>query len=702
VARARNVSPSAMARKPEVKRPTIGAQSAAAGVSVREPGEHEAILELQRGAGNRGVGRILDQQGGPAGPHASEGLLSAPGHPLPLAVQGEFERLFGTPLGDVRVHTDRAAAESAEAQGAEAYAIGNQVVFGADRYAPHTTGGRTLLAHELAHVVQQARGAQRGFATPPGAGAERDASAAAGAVAQGSAPQVAVATGIGIARSEEDERKKPAAKGKSKKSQAPRSQDGGNEAPPQPKRRGKKAAPEPEIVGEYQGVPVKRYPPGGKAPKQRTYVKRSVPEEMPEGTHSIVDSPPGSKKVSPETEAGLWVHKNFEQIESIIKPEAEQLTSEQLPPGLRREVEIPDERLPKGRRERADRVDDAAAEVIEIKPKGLRREGEAQAKGYAGKLNRFEMRADGRKLVGRCVTYDDEKVIAFLRKIGYLEPAGPIALKGQAARGGKQEAEAPTTEPKTSPKAGTPDTKAKAAAAPEPSAVPPKIRQKAPAPAPKPPVVKPKPGGELPPKGTSSPKAKPGITADPPPSMVEQKPAARSPGGISKAQPGIGGKLSGVGPRPTFRSRMTSVGVGAAEVILSMLFDLLMAKIREKLDQKKFDERMRALAPEIERGMRTTYEAKAAEGPVSASEKLYYNIQIKVSMVEIVYVAGVYSRSMGTSPDPTLVAVSISPNDLNATGPAKEVPHLGEGLHAVIRIEHTQILTYSEPVEYEQ
>lgn len=64
-------------------------------------------------------------------------------------------------FGGVRVHTDSRAAESARAVGARAYTVGNHVVFGAGRYAPQTSEGKSLLAHELTHVQQQTGG---GFA----------------------------------------------------------------------------------------------------------------------------------------------------------------------------------------------------------------------------------------------------------------------------------------------------------------------------------------------------------------------------------------------------------------------------------------------------------------------------------------------------------------------------------------------------------
>jgi outer membrane protein OmpA-like peptidoglycan-associated protein len=61
-------------------------------------------------------------------------------------------------LNDVRVHTDARAAESARAVNARAYTVGRDVVFGQGEYDPQSSAGRRLLAHELAHVVQQTSG----------------------------------------------------------------------------------------------------------------------------------------------------------------------------------------------------------------------------------------------------------------------------------------------------------------------------------------------------------------------------------------------------------------------------------------------------------------------------------------------------------------------------------------------------------------
>jgi outer membrane protein OmpA-like peptidoglycan-associated protein len=66
-----------------------------------------------------------------------------------------MESRFSRDLSAVRVHTGNDAAASARAVNALAYTVKNHVVFGAHQYQPSTTSGRRLLAHEMAHVIQQ-------------------------------------------------------------------------------------------------------------------------------------------------------------------------------------------------------------------------------------------------------------------------------------------------------------------------------------------------------------------------------------------------------------------------------------------------------------------------------------------------------------------------------------------------------------------
>ena len=83
-------------------------------------------------------------------------VLRSAGRPLDAEARAYFEPRFGHDFGDVRVHANREAAESAREVGARAYTVGNHVVFGAGQYAPASAAGRQLLAHELTHVLQQA------------------------------------------------------------------------------------------------------------------------------------------------------------------------------------------------------------------------------------------------------------------------------------------------------------------------------------------------------------------------------------------------------------------------------------------------------------------------------------------------------------------------------------------------------------------
>ena len=82
-------------------------------------------------------------------------VLRSPGKPLDAESQSFMQPRFGYDFGNVRLHTDAQAAESARAVSARAYTVGHELVFGAGQYAPGTPSGRRLMAHELAHVVQQ-------------------------------------------------------------------------------------------------------------------------------------------------------------------------------------------------------------------------------------------------------------------------------------------------------------------------------------------------------------------------------------------------------------------------------------------------------------------------------------------------------------------------------------------------------------------
>jgi hypothetical protein len=81
------------------------------------------------------------------------------GRPLGDVERGRMEPLVGRDLGDVRVHAGAAGARVSSELGARAFAVGQDVAFGAGQYRPGTVVGDALLAHELAHVGQQDAGA---------------------------------------------------------------------------------------------------------------------------------------------------------------------------------------------------------------------------------------------------------------------------------------------------------------------------------------------------------------------------------------------------------------------------------------------------------------------------------------------------------------------------------------------------------------
>ncbi len=110
-------------------------------------------------------------------------VLRSSGQPLDAASRNFFTPRFGHDFSHVRVHTDGRAAESASAVDALAYTVGPDVVFGQGQYRPHTAGGRSILAHELTHVVQQGN-APKDISAPLEVGTagdvyERDADATA-------------------------------------------------------------------------------------------------------------------------------------------------------------------------------------------------------------------------------------------------------------------------------------------------------------------------------------------------------------------------------------------------------------------------------------------------------------------------------------------------------------------------------------------
>lgn len=157
------VDPSVIRRATDAARETSAA--GAAGIAARRADVigQAGMLRLQREAGNGAVSDLVEEQRSPV-----LDVVSSGGHPLEPAVRTDMESRMGHDFGDVRVHTDAAASASARSVGAHAYTVGNNVVFQRDAYDPSSQAGRTTLAHELTHVVQQRSGPVDG--TPTGGG----------------------------------------------------------------------------------------------------------------------------------------------------------------------------------------------------------------------------------------------------------------------------------------------------------------------------------------------------------------------------------------------------------------------------------------------------------------------------------------------------------------------------------------------------
>ena len=83
--------------------------------------------------------------------------LGGGGQAVPNPARSRLEQGFGYDFSAVRIHTDQTAAQSAAGLQARAYTTGSHIAFSTGQFAPHTSAGMRLLAHELAHVVQQSQ-----------------------------------------------------------------------------------------------------------------------------------------------------------------------------------------------------------------------------------------------------------------------------------------------------------------------------------------------------------------------------------------------------------------------------------------------------------------------------------------------------------------------------------------------------------------
>lgn len=106
-------------------------------------------------------GPAVDADGGVASSHVEasiDKLRSRPAPSLDGVTRREMEDRIGADLGGARVHTDAEAGQAAASLGARAFTVGQDIFFAPGEYRPETAVGRHLIAHELAHTIQQRGG----------------------------------------------------------------------------------------------------------------------------------------------------------------------------------------------------------------------------------------------------------------------------------------------------------------------------------------------------------------------------------------------------------------------------------------------------------------------------------------------------------------------------------------------------------------
>ena len=131
-------------------------------------GQHTIAGGQCRACGSTpGSGQRGPTHAGGATPIVRDAPMPA-GQPLDATTRALMEPRFGRDFSGVRVHVDGSAPKSAEAMRARAYTVGRNIVFAPGAYAPRSDTGQRLVAHELAHVVQNEFTASRCVADQAG------------------------------------------------------------------------------------------------------------------------------------------------------------------------------------------------------------------------------------------------------------------------------------------------------------------------------------------------------------------------------------------------------------------------------------------------------------------------------------------------------------------------------------------------------
>jgi Domain of unknown function (DUF4157) len=169
--------------------------------TVARPGE--PLTRSGAAPGSTAIQRARGGGAGPAPPNTGalrEGLTR--GRPLESGLRGRMERGFGRSFADVRVHADPDAGQLAASLAARAFTIGQDIIVPSHEYRPGTVSGDALVAHELAHTIQQGQSADLDaplrLSEDSGLEHEADHAAAAAIGAPGSGTSVRERRGLGL------------------------------------------------------------------------------------------------------------------------------------------------------------------------------------------------------------------------------------------------------------------------------------------------------------------------------------------------------------------------------------------------------------------------------------------------------------------------------------------------------------------------
>ncbi len=145
----------------DTRQPSAPASKPAARKPARAPGRVTRTSRIMRKATPGGTG-----QSGAGAEAAVNATAQSSGAGLPGGLRGDLEGSLGASLSGVRVHTGPESTAAASAMGARAFTVGQDIHFGAGNFDPASGSGRELIAHEVAHTVQQQGGGGTSQAKP--------------------------------------------------------------------------------------------------------------------------------------------------------------------------------------------------------------------------------------------------------------------------------------------------------------------------------------------------------------------------------------------------------------------------------------------------------------------------------------------------------------------------------------------------------